>query len=108
LTHAPPRVSPMRTASGYQAPAVPYHTPIVTDFSTPNLILPSGTRNILPTEIKSHSEPQCLSASVLKKNYLLGFPYSRDNFPRKNRGKCVTLPYMFDCWPWDLVDCMPS
>jgi hypothetical protein len=50
LTHAPPRVSPMRTASGYQAPAVPYHTPIVTDFSTPNLILPSGTRNILPTE----------------------------------------------------------
>jgi hypothetical protein len=41
----------MRTASGYQAPAVPYHTPIVTDFSTPNLILPSGTRNILPTEI---------------------------------------------------------
>jgi hypothetical protein len=40
----------MRTASGYQAPAVPYHTPIVTDFSTPNLILPSGTRNILPTE----------------------------------------------------------
>jgi hypothetical protein len=40
----------MRTASGYQAPAVPYHTPIVTDFSTPNLILPSGTRNILPTK----------------------------------------------------------
>jgi hypothetical protein len=40
----------MRTASGYQAPAVPYHTPIVTDFSTPNLILPSGTSNILPTE----------------------------------------------------------
>ena len=50
LTHASPRVSLMRTASGYQAPAVPYHTPIVTDFSTPNLILPSGTRNILPTE----------------------------------------------------------
>ena len=28
----------MRTASGYQAPAVPYHTPVVTVFSTPNLV----------------------------------------------------------------------
>jgi hypothetical protein len=63
----------MRTASGYQAPAVPYHTPIVTDFSTPNLILPSGTRNILPTEeLRSVGMPDgmgktelCFLASLL-------------------------------------------
>ena len=38
LTHAPPRASPMRTASVYQAPAVPYHTPVRGSLSTPNCI----------------------------------------------------------------------
>ena len=72
LTHASPRVSPMRTASGYQAPAVPYHTPVVTDFSTPDLILFSGTRNILPTETQRKiflcaSESLCLCVKKLRK-----------------------------------------
>ena len=30
------RVSPMRTASGYQPPAIPYHTPVRVSLSTPN------------------------------------------------------------------------
>ena len=39
LTQCVPRASPMRTASGYQAPAVPYHTLICGSFSTPNTAL---------------------------------------------------------------------
>ena len=39
LTQCIPRVSPMRTASGYQAPAVPYHTLICGSLSTPNTAL---------------------------------------------------------------------
>ena len=91
LTHASPRVSPMRTASGYQAPAVPYHTPIVTDFSTPNLILLSGTRNILPTKgqrtflqhhtsdtqlVKIHSVRKILVFSISPQNFTFSLRYS--------------------------------
>jgi hypothetical protein len=68
----------MRTASGYQAPAVPYHTPIVTDFSTPNLILPSGTRNILPTEGQSkescRQKNSCIFYSL--QNFTFSLHYS--------------------------------
>ena len=39
LTQCIPRVSPMRTASDYQTPAVPYHTLICRSFSTPNTAL---------------------------------------------------------------------
>ena len=39
LTQCISRVSPMRTASGYQTPAVPYHTLICRSFSTPNTAL---------------------------------------------------------------------
>ena len=39
LTQCIFRASPMRTASGYQAPAVPYHTLICGSFSTPNTAL---------------------------------------------------------------------
>ena len=39
LTQCIPRVSPMRTASDYQTPAVPYHTLICRRFSTPNTAL---------------------------------------------------------------------
>ena len=49
LTHAISRTSPMRTASGYQSPAVPYHTPVRVRLQPRILILSSGTRNILPT-----------------------------------------------------------
>ena len=36
----------MRTASGYQPPAVPYHTPIRGSLSTPGTIPLSGERAI--------------------------------------------------------------
>ena len=39
LTQRSYRVSPMRTASGYHAPAVPYHTLICGSLSTPNTAL---------------------------------------------------------------------
>ena len=39
LTQCPNRESPMRTASDYQTPAVPYHTLICGSFSTPNTAL---------------------------------------------------------------------
>ena len=39
LTQCPNRVSPMRTASDYQTPAVPYHTLICGSLSTPNTAL---------------------------------------------------------------------
>ena len=42
LTHVNSRTSPMRTASGYQSPAVPYHTPVRVSLSTPNFVPVSG------------------------------------------------------------------
>ena len=58
LTQCIPRVSPMRTASGYQTPAVPYHTLICRSFSTPNTALVrKNAEYITNTEMQGLTPP---------------------------------------------------